>query len=72
MNQNLGNSHDLRLLTELERKVLWLASWTIHQANHVRRGINFWQARVMRLQGVLKRDRLFRFAARANSNCLHW
>jgi pyruvate dehydrogenase E1 component len=25
-----------RVLTELERKVLWLASWTIHNANHVR------------------------------------
>lgn len=30
--------HDDRLavLAELERRVLWLASWTIHQANHVR------------------------------------
>jgi pyruvate dehydrogenase E1 component len=27
---------DLRILAELERKVLWLASWTIHHANHVR------------------------------------
>jgi len=27
---------DLRLLRELEKKVLWLASWTIHNANHVR------------------------------------
>lgn len=26
----------LALLAELERKVLWLASWTIHHANHVR------------------------------------
>ncbi len=26
----------LRLLTELERKVLWLSSWTIHHANHIR------------------------------------
>src|SRR5579871_5257418 len=25
-----------RLLTELERKVLWLSSWTIHNANHLR------------------------------------
>src|ERR1700684_2404664 len=40
MNQNLGNSHDLRLLTELERKVLWLASWTIHQASHVRENVD--------------------------------
>ena len=27
---------DLAILAELERKVLWLASWTIHNANHVR------------------------------------
>ncbi len=27
---------DLAILRELERKVLWLASWTIHHANHVR------------------------------------
>ncbi len=27
---------DLRILGELERKVLWLASWTIHNANHLR------------------------------------
>src|SRR3954467_10794419 len=27
---------DLTVLTELERKVLWLASWTIHHANHLR------------------------------------
>ena len=27
---------DLRILGELERKVLWLASWTIHHANHLR------------------------------------
>src|SRR5437764_6729765 len=26
----------LRILTELEKKVLWLASWTIHNANHLR------------------------------------
>src|SRR5215204_1746560 len=26
----------LSLLSELERKVLWLAAWTIHYANHVR------------------------------------
>src|ERR1700745_3726641 len=29
-------SRDLTILAELERKVLWLASWTIHQANHLR------------------------------------
>ncbi|MBX9462866.1 MAG: transketolase [Aquamicrobium sp.] len=27
---------DLQMLSELERKVLWLATWTIHHANHVR------------------------------------
>jgi pyruvate dehydrogenase E1 component len=27
---------DLAVLTELERKVLWLATWTIHHANHLR------------------------------------
>jgi pyruvate dehydrogenase E1 component len=29
-------SDELSILGELERKVLWLASWTIHYANHVR------------------------------------
>jgi len=29
-------AHRLALLAALERKVLWLASWTIHHANHVR------------------------------------
>jgi pyruvate dehydrogenase E1 component len=28
--------NDLAILGELERKVLWLASWTIHHANHLR------------------------------------
>ncbi len=28
--------HDLAILAELERKVLWLATWTIHHANHLR------------------------------------
>ena len=27
---------DLEILRELEKKVLWLASWTIHHANHLR------------------------------------
>jgi pyruvate dehydrogenase E1 component len=27
---------DLAILRELEKKVLWLASWTIHNANHLR------------------------------------
>ena len=30
------SSADLAILGELERKVLWLASWTIHNANHLR------------------------------------
>ncbi len=30
------SSANLACLAELERKVLWLASWTIHNANHVR------------------------------------
>jgi pyruvate dehydrogenase E1 component len=29
-------SDKLKILAELERRILWLASWTIHQANHVR------------------------------------
>ncbi len=31
-----SSQHDLVILGELERKVLWLASWTIHHANHIR------------------------------------
>jgi len=31
---------DLQILTELERKVLWLASWTIHHANHLRDNVD--------------------------------
>src|ERR1700735_2750959 len=31
---------DLRILAELERKVLWLASWTIHNANHLRENVD--------------------------------
>ena len=30
------SADELRILGELERKVLWLASWTIHHANHLR------------------------------------
>ena len=29
-------TRDLAILAELERKVLWLATWTIHHANHLR------------------------------------
>ncbi|WP_372395457.1 transketolase [Azospirillum sp. HJ39] len=36
MTATLPSSADLACLAELERKVLWLASWTIHNANHVR------------------------------------
>ena len=28
--------NDVTLLSEIERRVLWLASWMIHHANHVR------------------------------------
>lgn len=31
---------DLETLRELERKVLWLAAWTIHHANHVRENVD--------------------------------
>src|SRR6266498_3144124 len=27
---------DLKILAELEKKILWLSSWTIHHANHIR------------------------------------
>ena len=30
------STDELRILGELEKKVLWLASWTIHHANHLR------------------------------------
>ncbi|MBL8834532.1 MAG: transketolase [Rhodospirillales bacterium] len=32
----LPSSADLRILKEIERKVLWLSSWTIHNANKLR------------------------------------
>src|SRR5262252_9080066 len=31
---------DLKVLAELEKKVLWLSSWTIHHANHVRESVD--------------------------------
>ncbi|MPZ58588.1 MAG: transketolase [Rhizobiales bacterium] len=34
------SSDDLHILRELERKVLWLASWTIHHANHIRENVD--------------------------------
>ena len=27
---------DIAMLKELEQKILWLSSWTIHNANHIR------------------------------------
>src|SRR6266540_4001155 len=33
-------SDELVILAELERKVLWLATWTIHHANHLRENID--------------------------------
>ena len=38
MGMTTSNSlpRDLPILTALERKVLWLATWTIHHANHLR------------------------------------
>ncbi len=30
----------LDILSELEKKVLWLASWTIHNANHIRENVD--------------------------------
>ena len=35
--QTGANAADLKILAELEKKVLWLSSWTIHHANHLRR-----------------------------------
>ncbi len=32
----MTRDQELEILAELERKVLWLASWTIHNANHLR------------------------------------
>src|SRR5512144_3429933 len=32
----ISNRDDLQILAALERKVLWLASWMIHNANHLR------------------------------------
>ena len=30
------SGRDIEILGELEKKVLWLSSWTIHHANHIR------------------------------------
>jgi pyruvate dehydrogenase E1 component len=40
MSRNTVSSDDLRILGELERKVLWLASWTVHHANHLRDNVD--------------------------------
>src|SRR3974377_224048 len=32
----IASPADLQILGALEKKVLWLASWTIHNANHLR------------------------------------
>jgi pyruvate dehydrogenase E1 component len=34
------SANDLAILAELERKILWLASWTIHNANHLRESVD--------------------------------
>src|SRR5690348_18496082 len=34
------NADELAILRELEKKVLWLASWTIHHANHLRENVD--------------------------------
>ena len=39
-NQPSLNAADLKILSELEKKVLWLSSWTIHHANHLRETVD--------------------------------
>ena len=39
-NESASPISDLAILAELEKKVLWLASWTIHHANHVRESVD--------------------------------
>ena len=34
------SARELAILRELEKKVLWLASWTIHHANHLRENVD--------------------------------
>jgi pyruvate dehydrogenase E1 component len=34
------STRELAILRELEKKVLWLASWTIHHANHLRENVD--------------------------------
>ncbi|WAC28797.1 transketolase [Ancylobacter sp. SL191] len=39
-NTTANTTADLALLEELERKILWLATWTIHNANHIRPNVD--------------------------------
>src|SRR5579862_7789175 len=39
MTKPSGNT-DLAILSALQRKVLWLSSWTIHHANHIRDNVD--------------------------------
>src|SRR5882724_885339 len=34
------SDQDLKILSELEKKILWLSSWTIHHANHLRESVD--------------------------------
>ena len=36
MQKHFMASQDIDILTELERKILWLSTWTIHYANDLR------------------------------------
>src|SRR5437763_7004239 len=36
MTKKAISAAELKILAELEKKVLWLSSWTIHHANHIR------------------------------------
>ncbi len=36
MEMAMSKPDEARLLREIERRVLWLSAWTIHNANHVR------------------------------------
>ena len=36
MEQGMGARDDTRMLREVERRVLWLSAWMIHNANHIR------------------------------------
>src|SRR4051812_23667422 len=37
---DMPDARKISLLGELERKTLWLASWTIHNANHIRESVD--------------------------------